>query len=529
MKKFLFVLTLVLASALHAASLECSGIFTDNMILQREKPVAVWGWADAGETVTVEFNGQKKTTKAGANGKWMLKLDAMKANANSQKLVVKGSSRNSNPNEPRLCVFENVLVGEIWLGSGQSNMRWTVARSTNAETEKAEANYPLIREFSEKSSPHAETKDNCKGKWTVCSPSTVSDYSAALYFMARELHKELKVPVGIIQSSVGGTPIENWIDIDAQLAVPELKEHTEARVKSWKAFDEAKAKAKYEQQLADWKAAKEKAKLAGQPEPTTKAPVDPIANRKSSGGPGELFNGKIAGFIPFTIRGIFWYQGEANSYSIDRGLLYQTQLTTLIKDWRKLWGEELPFCWAQLPNYGGGVEWPTLRESQLKTLNIPNTGMITTMDIGEKDDIHPKNKQEIGRRFSLWALNKVYGKNVEYSGPLPVSREIRGDKIIISFSHADGLKIREGNELKGFEIANAKVKGKSVDQNKKEIEITTYNYAPAKAVIQNGKVVVSADNIKNPLAVRYAWANNPECTLVNQDNLPASPFRFEGK
>ena len=405
MKKFLLVLTLALASALRAANLECSGIFTDHMVLQREKPVAVWGWADASETVTVEFNGQKKTTKAGANGKWMLKLDSMKANANSQKLIVKGSTPSTDPAKPRQCVFEDVLIGEVWLGSGQSNMSLQVARCLNPEQEKAEANYPLIREFGEKSLSHAEAKDNCKGKWTVCSPETVSGYSAALYFMARELHKELKVPVGIVQSSVGGTPIENWIDVNTQLAVPELKEVTEAKVKSWKAFDEVKAKAKYEQELADWKAAKEKAKADGQPDPATKAPADPITKRKGSGGPGELFNGKIAGLIPFTIRGIIWYQGEANAHSAERGKLYEIQLPTLIKDWRKLWKEELPFCWAQLPNFErSDAQWPWLREAQLKSLSVPNTGMITTMDIGEKDDIHPKNKQEIGRRFALWNI-----------------------------------------------------------------------------------------------------------------------------
>ena len=530
MKKFLCLLAVLFVSILDAANLECSAMFNDNMVLQREKPVAVWGWADANETVTVEFNGQKKTTKAGANGKWILKLDAMKANANSQKLVVKGSTPSTDPAKPRECVFENVLIGEVWLGSGQSNMDWPVARSANPEVEKAAANYPLIREFSERSSAHPEAKDNCKGKWTVCSPQTVSGYSAALYFMARELHKELKVPVGIIKSSVGGTPIENWIDIDTQLAVPELKEHTEARIKSWKAFDEVKAQAKYEQELAAWKAAKEKAKLEGQPEPTTKTPADPIAKRKSNGGPGELFNGKIAGLIPYTIRGIIWYQGEANAHSAERGKLYETQLPTLIKDWRKLWKDELPFCWAQLPNFErSDANWPWLREAQLKSLSLPNTGMITTMDIGEKDDIHPKNKQEIGRRFALWALNTVYGKKVEYSGPLPVSREIRGDKVIVSFSHANGLKIRDGIELKGFEIAEAIIKTKVLDENKKEVEVSECNYVPAQAVIKDNKVVISAANITKPIAVRYAWANNPECSLVNKDNLPASPFRYENK
>ena len=501
------------------------------MVLQREKPVAIWGWADANETVTVEFNGQKKTTKASANGKWMLKLDPMKANAISQKLVVTGSSNNVNLFNlftGRKFEINDILVGEVWLGSGQSNMALEVNRCLNMESEKASANYPLIREFTERSTAHSEPKNNPKGSWTICSPITVGNYSGALYFMARELHKELKVPVGIIHSSRGGTPIENWINLNTQLQTPELKESTEAEIKLWNAFDEVKAKTKYEKDLADWKAAKEKAD--GQPEPKTKAPSDPIARRKFNGGPGELFNGKIVALIPFTVRGIIWYQGEANAHNAERGKLYQTQLPTLIKDWRKLWNEELPFCWAQLPNFErSDADWPWLRESQLKALSVPNTGMITTIDIGEKDDIHPKNKQEIGRRFALWALNTVYGKKIEYSGPLPISREIRGDKVIISFSHADGLKIKDGTELKGFEVANAQVKSKALDKNKKETEISTYNYAPAKAIIENGKVIVSSDTIKNPTAVRYAWANYPDCNLVNQDNLPASPFRFEDK
>jgi sialate O-acetylesterase len=529
MKKLFSLIVLLVACVVHAANLECSGIFTDHMVLQREKPVAVWGWADANETVTVEFNGQKKTTTADAKGKWMVKLDPMKANAESQKLVVTGSSIDINLVKGRKCVFEDVLIGEVWLGSGQSNMALEVNRCLNVESEKAAAHYPLIREFTERSTAHPEPKDNSKGNWTICSPETVGGYSAALYFMARDLHKELKVPVGIIHSSRGGTPIENWIDINTQLKSPELKESTEAKLKSWNAFDEVKAKAKFDKELEDWKLAKEKAKTDGQTEFTTKAPSDPVARRKFNGGPGELFNGKIVALIPFTVRGIIWYQGEANSYSIERGKLYQIQLPTLIKDWRKLWNEELPFCWAQLPNYSKGQEWPTLRESQLKSLSVPNTGMITTMDIGEKEDIHPKNKQEIGRRFALWALNKVYGKTIEYSGPLPAGSEIRGDKVTLSFTHANGLKSSDGAALKGFEIADKPIKKKIIDENKKEIEVDDYAYVPAQAVLKDNKVIVSSPTVQKPIAVRYAWANDPDCNLVNQDNLPASPFRYENK
>ena len=513
MKKLLCLLALGLVAVLNAAPLECTALISDFMVLQRNKPVAVWGWADAGETVTVEFNGQKKRTKADGTGKWSLKLDPMSANARSQIFLVTGSNQSSDTTKPRLLEFKDVLVGEVWLGSGQSNMERHVFQCANAEAEKAAGNHPLIRQFAE-SSPTSETpQQRCKGSWKVCTPETVSNFSATLYYMGRELQQDLDVPVGLIVSAVGGTGITWWASADAQATDPDVKANYDTNLKSYEAwsnkYDPVKSKEAHQAKMAAWQIEADKAKVIGQPEPVK--PRDTDASKKKAGAPAGLFNGKIAPLVPYSVRGIIWYQGEHDATE-DKASLYNKQLTALILDWRKLWGEELPFAWAQLPNYikGAGEGWPLMRESMLKTLSVPKTGMVISIDIGETNDIHPKNKQEIGRRFALWALGDVYGKKVpETSGPLPAGNEIKGGKIILSFTHANGLKARDG-KLRGFTIAGAdKV------------------FVPADATIEGGKVIVSAATVKAPVAARYAWHENPDCNLVNDDNLPASPFRTD--
>ncbi len=515
MKKLLCLLALGLAGALRAANLECSALFADHMVLQREKPVAVWGWADAGETITVEFNRQKKNTKAAADGKWMLKLDAMSANATSQNFLVTGSNAASNKSKPRLLEFKDVLVGEVWLGSGQSNMERHVYQCLNFEAEKANGNHPLIRHFGEGSKTSENPQPKATGKWNVCTPETVGDFSAAMYFMGRELQQNLNVPIGLISSSVGGTGITWWVSAEAQATDPDVKANYDTNKKSYDAwfakYDAEKSKETYKAKLAAWQIEADKAKLEGKAEPAK--PKDSDGSKKKAGTPGGLFNGKIAPLVPYTLRGIIWYQGEHDA-NAEKAPLYTKQLTALILDWRKLWGEELPFAWAQLPNYnmGAGEGWPLMRESMLKTLKVPKTGMVISIDIGEPGDIHPKNKQEIGRRFALWALGDVYGLKIsETSGPLPAGYEIKGSKITLSFTHADGLKAREG-KLKGFTIAGADKK-----------------FVPADAEIVNGKVVVSSSAIAAPVAARYAWHENPECNLINDDNLPASPFRTDSQ
>lgn len=498
---FLAGLMLFVTATVQSAELRLASVFSDHMVLQRDKPVALWGWADAGAEVIVEFAGQKKSVKAGADGKWQVKLDPMSASAESRTLEVSSSIGNLR------FKIEDILVGEVWLGSGQSNMAMSVARARDFEAEKTAANLPLIRMFKEESSSAKSPQPDGKGRWTVCSGETVGSFSATLYFLGRELHRELNIPIGLINSSVGGTPIEAWVSGEAQSKVPELKIALDAAAQEDKKFDPEAAKAGYEKALARWKTAAVKAKADGKPLP--RKPKDPIEARSRKGGPGGLFNGKIAPLIPYTMRGAVWYQGEANSHE-GKGDLYQYQLPLLISDWRTRWGEDFPFAWVQLPNFKHeGEDWMLVREGMLKTLRLPHTGMAVTVDIGDTNDIHPKNKQEVGRRLSLWALGKVYDKNVPAtSGPLPSGHEIKGPEVVVSFAHADGGLTAKGGEVKGFEIAGEDKQWKS-----------------AVCRINGDKVIVSSPDVKKPVAVRYAWAADPDCNLGNGAGLPASPFR----
>ena len=497
------VLLLVSASVADAAELKLAAIFSDHMVLQQEKPVPVWGWGDAGQKVTISFAGQVKTATADADGKWMLKLDALKASAKPRMLRVEAEKSN------RLLTVDDVLVGEVWLGSGQSNMAMTVNRAKDFEKEKAAADFPQIRMFKETSNAAEKPQADAKGSWSACTPESVGGFSATLYFFGRELHRELGVPVGLINSSVGGTPIESWIAAEAQAGVPELKENYETAAKAYADFDPAKATAQYETASARWKKRAAQAKAAGQPVP--RRPQNAADRHNRRGGPGGLFYGKIAPLVPYAIRGVVWYQGEANSQP-GKGQFYQYQLPLLVEDWRKEWGEDLPFAWVQLPNFGrDGEGWMLVREGMLKTLRLPKTGMAITVDIGETKDIHPKNKQDVGRRLAMWALGDVYAKkDIATSGPLPAEMKIQDSEIIVSFTYTDGGLKAKGEQLKGFEIA-----GKD------------HKWKPAKARIEGDNVIVSNSEISQPVAVRYAWEPDPDCNLYNGQDLPASPFRIE--
>jgi len=496
-------LLLASATALQASELKLAAVFSDHMVLQRDKPVPVWGWAGPGEPVTVSFGGQEKKVAADAAGKWMVKLDPLPANAASSELQVSAASNRQS------VTVKDVLVGEVWLGSGQSNMALNVGAARDFETERAAARLPLIRMFKEMSNAAQTPQADAKGQWLVCSPEAVGGFSATLFFFGRELYRALGVPVGLINSSVGGTPIEAWVAGEAQSRVPELRASLDALAQTEAVFDEVKAKANYEKALARWQAQASRAKAAGEPQP--RKPRDPLAQRSRRGGAGGLFNGKIAPLIPYAIRGTVWYQGEANSHA-GKGSLYQHQLPLLVSDWRSRWGEDLPFAWVQLPNYArASDDWMLVREAMLKTLRLPHTGMAITVDIGEPDNIHPKNKQEVGRRLSLWALGEVYGqKVVATSGPLPVGHEARGSDIVLSFSHAEGGLQAKGGELKGFVVAGE-----------------DRQWKPAVARIEGDKVVASSAEVKKPVAVRYAWAADPVCNLFNGAGIPASPFRTD--
>lgn len=501
----IFVTALLLAplAVLHAADLKLAAVLSDHMVLQRDKPVPVWGWADAGESVTVEFAGQKKSAIADPTGKWLVKLDPMTASAESRALIVQSGKPE------RKIQVEDVLVGEVWLGSGQSNMAMRVSSAQDFKSQQAAANHPQIRAFNEGSAASAKPQADASGKWAVCSPETVGTFSATLYFFGRELQRELKVPVGLINSSVGGTPIESWIAAEAQARVPELKKSVTPPAKAPAAADEAAQKVAYEKQLARWKVLAAKAKKEGKAPPPR--PRDPVQAQKGKGGNGGLFNGKIEPLIPYALRGVLWYQGEANTHP-GKGALYQHQLPLLVTDWRQRWGEELPFAWVQLPNFNRpGEGWSLVREGMLKTLRLPKTGMAITVDIGEATNIHPKNKQEVGRRLSLWALGTIYDRKVPAtSGPLPAGHEITDNKITIAFKHTEGGLIAKGGPLTGFVIAGE-------DKQRK----------PAQATIDGDKVIVSSSEVAKPVAVRYGWASVAVCNLFNGAGLPASPFRTD--
>ena len=401
-----------------------------------------------------------------------------------------------------------MLVGEVWLGSGQSNMAMNVQASNNFEAEKAAAKYPLIRHYQESSAPADQPKAEGKGQWRACAPETVGGFSAVLYFFGREIHREVGVPVGLVNTSVGGTPIESWVSAETQSSDPATKARYESQLKAHVEFDAAKATAAYEKQVAAWKVTAEKAKAAGKEVP--RKPIDPIANRKFKGGPAALYNGKVVNLAPYTLRGMLWYQGEGNAGNPG---LYETQLTQLVTSWRTLWQDEVPFAWVQLPNYrtSNSESWPRLRESMMKVLALPKTGMAITLDIGDPQDIHPKNKQEVGKRLSYWALATVYGRSVPaISGPLPTGSQVEGDALRVSFRHADGLKTRDGAAPRGWLLAGAdKV------------------WKPAEARIDGTSVVVRSAAVPAPVAARYAWAENPDAHLVNGAGLPATSLRTD--
>lgn len=504
--KTYFVILLVLGLAFTAsANITLPAIFTDHMVLQRDQPVPVWGWAEANEAVNVKFAGQTKATKAGPDGRWKVTLDALLASSDTRNLTVSGKKNT--------VVVKDVLVGEVWLCSGQSNMAMNVKNVLNAEKEIAAANFPLIRMFFVQSFTAISPQEHCQGVWQACSPKTIPNFSATAYFMGRDLHQTLKVPVGLINSSVGGTAIEAWTSMDVMKDNAELQPLLEKWRQDVALFEQPENLTKNEAEKKQWQEAVKTAVAAKQTPPRAPAFVgrEPLNPNR----PANLFNGKIAPIIPFAIRGAVWYQGESNAAN---GPLYAMQLPLMIKDWRVRWGYVFPFAWVQLPNFmkretepAAASNWARLREAQTKSLAAPNTGMSINLDIGEEADIHPKNKQEIGRRLALWARAKVYGEKLAWSGPIYQSHEIKGAQVVIRFTHAEGLKSASGGPaLKGFIIA---------DENKK--------WQWAEARIDGDQVIVTHPEIKTPLAVRYAWANNPEVNLVNAAGLPACPFRTD--
>lgn len=511
MKVFLRTLlaTACLTGAVRA-DVKLPAIISDHMVLQAHMPAPVWGWADPQEKVTVTIAGQKQTVVADATGKWKVALDKLKATAEPQTLIVAGKNK---------LTVNDVLVGEVWLGSGQSNMAMIVRSCLELEKEVQAANHPTLRMFTVARNSQLKPADDCTGEWVVCTPDRVDEFSAALYFFGRDLQAELKVPMGLINSSWGGTKIEAWTSIPAQeklAAYPLIQGHWDAlKAKPW---DQAQEDAKYQVAFAKWKEEVAAARKAGKPSPRGIQP--PVEPRLQQNHPGNLFNGMIEPLIPYAFRGAIWYQGEGNSAQAWKHA-YGAQLETLIAEWRLRFGHDFPFAWVQLPDFKAPQQkpvdedatWPIIREQMLNTLAVPKTGMAVALGLGEEKDIHPKNKQGVGYRLSRWALHDVYGKDGPAGGPLPVSWQQSGDGFTITFKNTDGgLKSRDGGPLKGFAIAGPDLK-----------------WVWADAKIEKNTVHVSSADVKQPVAVRYAWADNPVWSLENGAGLPATPFRTDAE
>lgn len=486
-------------------------VFSDHMVLQAGKPVAIWGWADAGAKITVTFAKQQKTTQTAANGKWSLKLDPLAPSAESQELRINDKT------------IHDVLVGEVWLASGQSNMAMQIngelhGKVDNADEVVATAKHPEIRVFVhdepfaiyELPVPDDAAAQDRPGRWRVCSPETVAEFSAMGYFFARDLLTELKQPVGILTSAVGGTPIEAWTSLSAQEGVPEFKPLLEDWAKRLDGFVPAEQQQKFLDAKAAWLKERSAAIKAKMPAPKAPLPFKNLQVMK----PGGLFASMIAPLVPYTMRGVIWYQGERNAAG-PFTTLYGAQMKTLIADWRARWGDEFHFAYVQLPAVKGVQKLPSepkdwgvaVRDGQRRTLSVPKTSMAITMDLGGEISGHPTNKIDYAKRLSTIVLHDVYQKAIALpTGPLFKAAKVENGKMILTFDFADGLKARSG-ELEGFAIAGE-------DQK----------FVWASAKIDGGKVIVWNDKIAAPKTVHYAFAGNPKGNLVNAAGLPASPF-----
>lgn len=635
MKKYFYLLLLSALSVFQlSAEIKLPRIFSDNMILQRDTIVNIWGWADKSEKIELLFNGQKLTTKADASGNWNIKLIPMKYGG-PYTMQIKGKNNIIN--------ISNILIGDVWLCSGQSNMEWRVNAVNNAMQEMENANYPMIRSFNVERAMSVTPENDFNGKWDVCSPTTVGKFSAVAYFFARKIHQETGIPIAIISSVWGGTDIETWISETSFKPLPDRFKSKYSNViidASFSPKENNKNKAAYEKALtydigedqkwynndfdyADWNSIEVpklwsstalgdaigvvwfkktftlsdtdiknvklhlsviddedivwvngvkvgETKIYNTPR-VYDIPVDVlnkgentitvrVYNSYSNGGmygkpedmfvkigekkillsgnwryktsvinkdfnyitispnscPSALYNGMINPITQLSIKGVIWYQGENN---VGKANDYRTLFPLLINDWRNKWEYSFPFYWVQLANFleADAVPrksaWAELREAQTKTLSLPETGEAVIIDIGEANDIHPRNKQDVGLRLALLALNKNYGqKNIIYSGPTYKSVKIERDRVIISFYNiGSGFNIHNKyGYIQGFAIAGLDKK-----------------FVWAKAYLDGNDVVVYNENIKNPVAIRYNWSDNPDGNIYNKENLPACPFRTD--
>ncbi len=503
----LLALLSIQASSASAESLRLPAIFGDHMVLQRDLPVAVWGWAQAGQAVSVSFKGQTVTTQADDTGKWRVDLEPLDADAEPAQMTVSGGDQT--------LTVDDVLVGEVWLCSGQSNMEWAVDRADRAEEEVAAADWPLIRHIKAPKRPSMLPMDDIEADWEVCSPQTVGKFTAVGYFFGRKLHQELDVPIGLVNCSWGGTRIEPWVPLEAYAKVPALKAWYEkiAAKQPGSAAYQAVARA-YIDGLSDWLERSERQleehDLLTEPEAFPDQ-LKPYTDRQN---PTTLYNGMMRPFIPFTIRGSIWYQGESNR---TEGKVYLELTRALVLGWREKWERpDLPYYYVQIAPYKYGDENPRILAQFWEVQGeiekqIEHTGMVVVNDIGNTQDIHPTNKQDVGARLANMALRRDYGRSkIVDSGPRHEAMRVEGDRLMLTFTHVgEGLASRDGEALGWFELAG---------------EAQPWTAADAEIVAPD-TLAISAEGIDKPVAVRFAWHKLAEPNLVNSVGLPTAPFR----
>jgi len=497
---FIFLILLLGCCSASFGAVRMPAIFSDNMVLQRDTPIPVWGWAEPGKKIAVALGTNSVTATADDDGKWKVKLPAQPAGGPFS-LSVSGSGSIS---------YKNIMLGDVWVCAGQSNMEMGLWRCANPKEEIAKSDYPKFRIYIvNRELLSSELRDDASGKWEVCGPKTSAWLSGVGYAFGRELLKDLNVPIGLIHACRGSTPITSWISMKALHSFPEAS-------KLYKGYEKLDPKLsapfdKWKETLADWKKNRDSGRDPG---PYPERPVFDTDMYY----PGSVFNGQIAPLTPFAVKGIIWYHGEAD---IGNYNIYSKLFLLLIKDWRTRWGrDDLPFLFVQLANFGnpssltGDSSWANMREAQAQALSLPNTGMAVAIDAGAVD-YFPPDKKAVGERLALAARGVAYGEKVEYSGPVFERMKVNGNSAEISFQHAGkGLKIGDGKQeaLKGFAVAGSDGK-----------------FYGADAVIKGNTVVVSSSKVSGPAAVRYGWADNPECNLYNSEGLPAVPFRSDSK
>lgn len=499
MKRCVLLMAMVLGLSFSIAQAEVRmpAVFGDHMVLQRDAPVPVWGWADAGEQVTVSIEGQSVSAKAQPDGRWRVDLQPL-PHGGPFVLSIKTSDDSLQIND--------VLVGDVWLCTGQSNMDFPLYKSDNAQAAMDQAaDYPNVRLFKVERHVATEPQDDCGGQWMTNTPENARAITAVGYYFGQKLSDELDVPIGLIHSAYGGTPAEAWTSQEALEAEPALASILEGAEKK---------RADYADAMQQWRSDVEAAKASGSEPPAEPALPFSVRNRHM---PTGLYNGMIHPLIPFGIRGVVWYQGESNTW---RAHQYRTLLPVMIADWRSRWGVgDFPFGIVQIANYFDprfppiNGSWPELREAQLMTAqSVPQTGLVVTTDVGNPTDIHPTDKKTVGDRLAQWALGTTYDKDVVPSGPMFREAEYKDGTFILHFDHAGtGLATSDGQPVRGVVIGE---------------EPKKFRWATVE--IQGDTLVVTSDRYKNPTSVRYGWADNPNWgNLTNKEGLPASPFRTD--